>query len=174
MELYHNQETRPRGSSSLRMFHRLWGIRMTQENISAPCSVVDFPTREAFARQPTTEHHDTVGVSSIIVNVTIIRWSTVHPRISPLRSNRRSAIRPISTSSCSTRRFRKRRSTRRWRSRDACYWTLTLSISMRSSNSIVPARGNFARLIRSDSWIGHSGAISRATRRAFIACAGPS
>ena len=49
MELYHNQVTRAQGSFSLRMFHRSWGILMIQENISAPCTVLDFPTREAFA-----------------------------------------------------------------------------------------------------------------------------
>ena len=48
MELYHNQVTRAQGSFSLRMFHRSWGIMMIQENISAPCTVLDFPTREAF------------------------------------------------------------------------------------------------------------------------------
>ena len=69
MELYHNQVTRAQGSFSLRMFHRSWGIMMIQENISAPCSVLDFPTREDFARELTTNHYDIVGISSIIVNV---------------------------------------------------------------------------------------------------------
>ena len=44
MELYHNQVTRAQGSFSLRMFHRSWGIMLIQENISAPCTVLDFPT----------------------------------------------------------------------------------------------------------------------------------
>jgi radical SAM superfamily enzyme YgiQ (UPF0313 family) len=69
MELYHNQVTRAQGSFSLRMFHRSWGIMMIQENISAPCSVLDFPTRKAFARELTRNHYDVVGISSIIVNV---------------------------------------------------------------------------------------------------------
>jgi radical SAM superfamily enzyme YgiQ (UPF0313 family) len=69
MELYHNQVTRAQGSFSLRRFHRSWGIMMIQENISAPCTVLDFPTREAFARELTTNHYDVVGISSIIVNV---------------------------------------------------------------------------------------------------------
>ena len=43
MELYHNQVTREQGAFSLRMFHRSWGIMMIQENISAPCTVLDFP-----------------------------------------------------------------------------------------------------------------------------------
>jgi radical SAM superfamily enzyme YgiQ (UPF0313 family) len=73
MELYHNQVTRAQGSFSLRMFHRSWGIMMIQENISAPCSVLDFPTREAFARELTTQHYDVVGISSIIVNVGKVR-----------------------------------------------------------------------------------------------------
>jgi radical SAM superfamily enzyme YgiQ (UPF0313 family) len=69
MELYHNQVTRAQGSFSLRRFHRSWGILMIQENISAPCTVLDFPTRKAFARELTAHHYDVVGVSSIIVNV---------------------------------------------------------------------------------------------------------
>jgi len=73
MELYHNQVTRAQGSFSLRMFHRSWGIMMIQENISAPCSVLDFPTREAFARELTTHRYDIVGISAIIVNVGKVR-----------------------------------------------------------------------------------------------------
>jgi len=73
MELYHNQVTRAQGSFSLRMFHRSWGIMMIQENISAPCSVLDFPTRERFARELTTNHYDIVGISGIIVNVGKVR-----------------------------------------------------------------------------------------------------
>ncbi len=63
MELYHNQVTRAQGSFSLRMFHRSWGIMMIQENISAPCSVLDFPTRQSFAEELTTQHYDIVGIS---------------------------------------------------------------------------------------------------------------
>jgi radical SAM superfamily enzyme YgiQ (UPF0313 family) len=69
MELYHNQVTRAQGSFSLRRFHRSWGILMIQENISAPCAVLDFPTREAFARELQAHSYDVVGISSIIVNV---------------------------------------------------------------------------------------------------------
>ena len=69
MELYHNQVTRAQGSFSVRRFHRSWGILMIQANISAPCTVLDFPTREAFARELAANHYDVVGISSIIVNV---------------------------------------------------------------------------------------------------------
>ena len=73
MELYHNQVTRAQGAFSLRMFHRSWGIMMIQENISAPTTVLDFPTREAFERELTTQQYDVVGISSIIVNVGKVR-----------------------------------------------------------------------------------------------------
>jgi len=73
MELYHNQVTRAQGSFSLRMFHRSWGIMMIQENISAPSTLLDFPTREAFAKELTAHHYDIVGISSIIVNIGKVR-----------------------------------------------------------------------------------------------------
>ncbi len=73
MELYHNQVTRAQGAFSLRMFHRSWGIMMIQANISAPCSLIDFPTREAFARELAANQYDVVGISSIIVNVGKVR-----------------------------------------------------------------------------------------------------
>jgi len=69
MELYHNQVTRAQGSFSVRMFHRSWGIMLIQANISAPCTVLDFPTREAFVRELTANRYDIVGISGIIVNV---------------------------------------------------------------------------------------------------------
>jgi radical SAM superfamily enzyme YgiQ (UPF0313 family) len=69
MELYHNQVTRTQGPFSVRMFHRSWGILMIQANISAPCAVLDFPTRDAFARELREQQYDIVGISSIIVNV---------------------------------------------------------------------------------------------------------
>jgi len=51
MELYQNQVTRAQGAFSLRMFHRSWGIMMIQANISAPCTVMDFPTRRDFVNE---------------------------------------------------------------------------------------------------------------------------
>jgi radical SAM superfamily enzyme YgiQ (UPF0313 family) len=73
MELYHNQVTREQGPFSLRMFHRSWGILMMQQNISAPTTVLDFPTRETFAQELRDNHYDIVGISSIIVNVGKVR-----------------------------------------------------------------------------------------------------
>lgn len=69
MELYHNQVTRLQGVYSLRMFHRSWGIMMIQENISAPSTVLDFPTRERFIAELKAHPYDIVGISSIIVNI---------------------------------------------------------------------------------------------------------
>ena len=73
MELYHNQVTRAQGSFSLRMFHRSWGIMMIQQNISAPSTVLDFPTLDAFKRELTENFYDIVGISSIISNVAKVR-----------------------------------------------------------------------------------------------------
>ena len=69
MELYHNQVTRAQGAYSLRMFHRSWGIIMIQQNISAPCTVLDFPKLDDFRRELQENQYDIVGISSIIVNV---------------------------------------------------------------------------------------------------------
>ena len=73
MELYHNQVTRAQGAFSLRMFHRSWGIMLIQANISAPCTVLDFPTRDDFACELKKYPYDVVGISSIIVNVGKVR-----------------------------------------------------------------------------------------------------
>jgi radical SAM superfamily enzyme YgiQ (UPF0313 family) len=73
MELYHNQVTRAQGAFSPRMFHRSWGIMMIQENILAPSTVLDFPTRDDFARELNKSRYDIVGISSIIVNIGKVR-----------------------------------------------------------------------------------------------------
>ena len=84
MELYHNQVTREQGPFSLRMFHRSWGILMIQKNISAPTTVIDFPTREAFESELLANHYDIVGISSIIVNVGKVReMCRIVRRVSP-------------------------------------------------------------------------------------------
>ncbi len=69
MELYHNQVTRAQGVFSLRMFHRSWGIMLIRENISAPCTLLDFPSRDLFEQELRSGNYDIVGISSIIVNV---------------------------------------------------------------------------------------------------------
>jgi radical SAM superfamily enzyme YgiQ (UPF0313 family) len=84
MELYHNQVTRAQGPFSLRMFHRSWGILMIQQNISAPTTVLDFPTREAFEAELQANDYDVVGISSIIVNVGKVReMCRIVRRVSP-------------------------------------------------------------------------------------------
>jgi hypothetical protein len=69
MELYHNQVTRVQGVFSVRMFHRSWGLMLIQENIDAPCTLLDFPTRERFVQELRTAAYDVVGISSIIPNL---------------------------------------------------------------------------------------------------------
>ncbi|HEU5400068.1 MAG TPA: B12-binding domain-containing radical SAM protein [Terriglobales bacterium] len=73
MELYHNQVTRAQGSFSLRMFHRSWGIMMIQQNISAPCTVLDFPTLQSFEKELQAHEYDVVGISGIIANIGKVR-----------------------------------------------------------------------------------------------------
>lgn len=69
MELYHNQVTRVQGPFSLRMFHRSFGLMLIQANLEAPCSLLDFPTRERFIEEIQTQKYDIVGISSIVPNL---------------------------------------------------------------------------------------------------------
>ncbi len=73
MELYQNQVTREQGPFSLRMFHRSWGLILIQENIAAPSTLLDFPTRARFIRELKKRDYDIVGISGIIVNVGKVR-----------------------------------------------------------------------------------------------------
>jgi len=73
MELYHNQVTRAQGSFSLRMFHRSWGLMMIQRNISAPSTLLDFPTLARFEEELTENSYDVVGISGIIPNFGKVR-----------------------------------------------------------------------------------------------------
>ncbi len=73
IELYHNQVTRAQGPFSLRMFHRTWSLMLLQRNISAPCTVLDFPTRARFVEELTAHKYDVVGLTGIIVNLGKVR-----------------------------------------------------------------------------------------------------
>ena len=73
MELYHNQVTRVQGPFSLRMFHRSWGLMLIQSNLSAPCTVLDFPTWERFEEEIRDNEYDVVGISSIVPNQSKVR-----------------------------------------------------------------------------------------------------
>lgn len=68
-ELFHNQVTREQGPFSLRMFHRTWSLMLLQRNISAPSTVLDFPTREEFVSELRAHNYDIVGLTGIIVNI---------------------------------------------------------------------------------------------------------
>ena len=68
MELYHNQVTRTQGNMSLRMFHRSFGLMLLQANINAPCSLLDFPTRERFIEELQDHSYDIIGISGILPN----------------------------------------------------------------------------------------------------------
>ncbi len=73
MELYHNQVTRTQGPFSLRMFHRSWGLMLIQANLEAPCTVLDFPSRDRFIEELQQREYDVIGISSIISNQLKVR-----------------------------------------------------------------------------------------------------
>ena len=73
MELYHNQVTRVQGSFSLRMFHRSFGLMMIQSNIDAPCTLLDFPSRDRFIDEIRNNSYDVIGISSILPNIEKVR-----------------------------------------------------------------------------------------------------
>ncbi len=69
MELYQNQVTRFQGAFSLRMFHRSFGLMLIQNNIDAPCTLLDFPDQDRFIDEITHNAYDIIGISAIIPNV---------------------------------------------------------------------------------------------------------
>lgn len=69
MELYQNQVTRVQGGFSLRMFHRSFGLLMLQSNIDAPCTVLDFASRDRFIQELRDQTYDVIGISAILPNI---------------------------------------------------------------------------------------------------------
>ena len=68
MELFHNQVTRAQGIASLRFHHRSFGLYFLAENVSAPVTLLDFPTLARFEQELRTERYDAVGISFIVPN----------------------------------------------------------------------------------------------------------
>ena len=68
MELFHNQVTKAQGIASLRFHHRSYGLYFLAENVSAPVTVLDFPSRERFEQELKREKYDAVGISFIVPN----------------------------------------------------------------------------------------------------------
>ncbi|MFH0998239.1 MAG: cobalamin-dependent protein [Pseudomonadota bacterium] len=84
MELYQNQVTRFQGAFSLRMFHRSFGLMLIQNNIDAPCTLLDFPTQDRFIEEITHNAYDIIGISAIIPNVAkVIRMCELVRRHQP-------------------------------------------------------------------------------------------
>jgi hypothetical protein len=69
MELYHNQVTRVQGPFSIRMFHRSCGIMMIQANVTAPCTVLDYPDLDRFIQEIRDKEYDIIGISAIQPNI---------------------------------------------------------------------------------------------------------
>ena len=68
MELYHNQVTKAQGPASFRFHHRSFGLYFLADNIDAEVTVLDFPSRESFAREVEKGNYDMVGISFIMPN----------------------------------------------------------------------------------------------------------
>lgn len=68
MELFHNQVTKAQGAASLRYHHRSFGLYFLAENVQAPVTVLDFPTKKKFEQVLKSERFDAVGISFIVPN----------------------------------------------------------------------------------------------------------
>jgi hypothetical protein len=55
------------------MFHSSWGLEFILANIEAPCTLLDFPTRDRFIDEIRRNHYDIIGISSIMVNLLKVR-----------------------------------------------------------------------------------------------------
>ncbi len=73
MELYHNQVTRVQQAFSLRTFHRSWGLMLIQCNLTAPTTLLDFPSQDRFIEEIRGGNYDVVGISSIQTNLLKVR-----------------------------------------------------------------------------------------------------
>jgi radical SAM superfamily enzyme YgiQ (UPF0313 family) len=69
MELFHNQVTKAQGIASLRFHHRSFGLYFLAENVKAPVTLLDFPSRERFIAELRRQRYDAVGISSIAPNL---------------------------------------------------------------------------------------------------------
>lgn len=67
MELFHNQITREQGLFSLRFNHQSFGLYFLAENIDAPTTVLDFPSKQRFLKE-IKKGYDYIGISFILPN----------------------------------------------------------------------------------------------------------
>ena len=67
MELFHNQVTKGQSVASFRFHHRSFGLYFLAENVDADVTVLDFPSKDRFARE-VAKGYDLVGISFIVPN----------------------------------------------------------------------------------------------------------
>lgn len=67
MELFHNQVTKAQGIGSMRFQHKSFGLYLIAENLRAPTTVLDFPSRREFIKE-LQRGYDVVGISFIAPN----------------------------------------------------------------------------------------------------------
>jgi radical SAM superfamily enzyme YgiQ (UPF0313 family) len=69
MEFLHNQVTRVQGPFSVRMFQRSNGLMLIQGNISARCTLLDYPDLGRFIQELRVIPYDIIGISAIQPNI---------------------------------------------------------------------------------------------------------
>ncbi len=67
MELFHNQVTREQGIFSYRFNHNTQGLYFLAENIQAPTTILDFPSKKQFKKE-LKKNYDYIGISFIVPN----------------------------------------------------------------------------------------------------------
>jgi hypothetical protein len=72
MELLRNQVTKNQGPFCPRTYHNTYGLHTIANNISAPTTVLDFPTLERFRRE-VRRGYDIVGIGAIMPNFTKVK-----------------------------------------------------------------------------------------------------
>lgn len=73
MEAFHSQITGFQGPFSLRMLHRSWNLLFLAANISAPCTVLDFPTLEGFVEELERVRYDVIGITAVLISAGKVR-----------------------------------------------------------------------------------------------------
>jgi len=83
IELFHNQITKYQGLFSIRTHFNSFGLHAIANNIEAPATVLDFPTRSRF-RKEVAKGYDYIGIGSIAPNFQKVKRMVMDAReISP-------------------------------------------------------------------------------------------
>lgn len=73
MEFCHGQATRFQKAFSIRQFTHTYNLMLLQCNLEAPCTVLDFPTKERFIEELRDNEYDIVGIGAVGSNRTKVK-----------------------------------------------------------------------------------------------------